>query len=286
MLVTAYLNFSGECEQALAYYEKHLGGRIEMLLRFEGTPAAGHVPADWARRVMHARMRVGDTLIMASDAPPDRYDAPKGMSLSLGTDTQADAERIFAALADNGTVRMPLQENFFASRYGMVTDRFGIPWMVVCQHTEREVTITRVIDAPRELLFAMWTEPKHLVQWWGPQGFTNPVCEVDARPGGVLKIVMRAPNGAEHPMKGVFREVVKPERLVFTNIPLDDKGQDLMDGLTTVTFENAGSGKTKMTMHTRARALAPIAARMLEGMHAGWTQTIDRLEALVGKRYR
>jgi len=148
---------------------------------------------------------------------------------------------------------------------------------------EGEVTITRVFDAPREMLFAMWTEPKHLAQWFGPLGFTNPVCEIDARPGGALKIVMQAPNGDRHPMKGIFREVVKPERLVFTNIPVDAEGHDLMDGLTTVTFEDVG-GKTRLTMHTRARALAPIANRMLEGMTMGWTMTIDRLEAFVAAK--
>src|SRR5258705_11639360 len=77
----------------------------------------------------------------------------------------------------------------------------------------REVTITRLVGAPRELVFRAWTDPKHLAQWWGPRGFTNPVCEVDLRVGGALRIVMRAPNGTEYPMRGVFREIVAPERL-------------------------------------------------------------------------
>src|SRR5260370_33691510 len=82
---------------------------------------------------------------------------------------------------------------------------------------ERTVVITRVLDAPRELVFRAWTDAKHLARWWGPKGFTNPVCEVDARPGGALRIVMRAPDGAEHPMTGVFREIMAPARLVFTS---------------------------------------------------------------------
>ena len=147
---------------------------------------------------------------------------------------------------------------------------------------ERELTITRLFDAPRELVFALWTEPAHVRKWWGPKDFTNPVCEVDLRPGGALNIVMRAPNGDEHPMKGEFREVVRPERLVFTNFPVDAHGEAMADGLTTVTFENVG-GKTRLTLHTRAAALVPLANRMLEGMDAGWTQSIDRLEALVSK---
>ena len=85
---------------------------------------------------------------------------------------------------------------------------------------ERVLVIERVFDAPRGLVFKAWTEPRRLAQWWGPKGFTNPVCEIDARPGGTLRIVMRAPDGAEHPMKGVLREVIEPERLVFTNIAI------------------------------------------------------------------
>ena len=142
----------------------------------------------------------------------------------------------------------------------------------------RELTLTRVFDAPRALVFKMWTDPKHLSQWWGPRGFTNPVCELDLRPDGALRIVMRAPNGTDYPMKGVFREIVAPERLVFTNIAVDQDGNHIIEGLTTVTFTDLGS-KTKLTLHTTAAALTAQAARMIEGMDAGWTQSIDKLEA-------
>ena len=151
------------------------------------------------------------------------------------------------------------------------------------QPLERELTLTRVFAAPRALVFQAWTDPKHVAQWWGPEGFTNPVCEVDARVGGSLRIVMRAPDGTEYPMIGVFREVVAPERLVFTNTPVDAQGKPLMDGLTTVTFAEHDGG-TKLTVHTRAAGLAPQAARMLEGMEAGWGQTLDRLVAYVAQR--
>ena len=109
--------------------------------------------------------------------------------------------------------------------------------------------IERTFDAPRSLLFKAWTEPRRLAQWWGPKGFTNPVCEIDARPGGTLRIVMRSPDGAEHPMKGVFREVIEPERLVFTNIAIDTAGNSLIEGLMTVTFAEH-AGKTKLILHT------------------------------------
>src|SRR5690349_8008540 len=91
--------------------------------------------------------------------------------------------------------------------------------------TERTVVITRIFDAPRELVFEAWINPMHLAAWFGPKGFTNPVCEVDLRIGGKLRIVMRAPDGTQHPMIGIFREIVRPERLVFTNIATDVAGK-------------------------------------------------------------
>jgi uncharacterized protein YndB with AHSA1/START domain len=146
--------------------------------------------------------------------------------------------------------------------------------------TDRELTLTRVLDAPRELVFRMWTDPQHVAQWWGPMGFTNPVCEMDARPGGALRIVMRAPDGTDYPMTGTYREVVAPERLVFTNSAVDADGNALLDGMTIVTFAEH-DGKTELTVQTRAVALVPLAKRMLEGMDAGWRQTLDRLEGHV-----
>jgi len=146
---------------------------------------------------------------------------------------------------------------------------------------ERELTLTRVFDAPRELVFQAWTEPEHLKQWWGPRGFTNPVCEVDLRVGGTCKIVMRFPDGAnEHTMQAVYREIVRPERLVFWNVALDKDGNRLLEGLTSITFEELG-GKTKLTLYTRMTGLVPYADRMLDGMEPGWSQSLERLgEAL------
>jgi uncharacterized protein YndB with AHSA1/START domain len=145
---------------------------------------------------------------------------------------------------------------------------------------EREVTITRLFDAPRVLVFEAWTNPQHLARWWGPKGFSNPVCEADVRPGGAWRIVMRAPDGTEHPCGGVYREIVVPERLVFTNNAWDRDGKPVLDGLTTVAFTEQG-GKTKLVLQTRATGLVPYAAQMLKGMEAGWTQSLERLEALV-----
>ena len=133
MEVSPYLLFNGDCEAAFKYYEKHLGGKIEAMLTHEGTPAAEHVPENWRGKILHARMTVGDQVLMASDAPPGRYSRPQGFSVSLGIKKQEDAERIFKALAESGNVTMPLEKTFWALRFGMVTDRFGIPWMINCE---------------------------------------------------------------------------------------------------------------------------------------------------------
>jgi len=147
----------------------------------------------------------------------------------------------------------------------------------------RDVTITRELPAPRSRVFQMWTEPRRLAQWWGPHGFTNPVCEVDARPGGAILIHMRAPDGAVHPMRGTFREVAAPERLVFTTVAQDHAGNPLLEGLTTVTLAQHDGG-TRLTVQSGATGLAPVAADMLAGMEAGWTQTVDRLAAALAQQ--
>ena len=147
---------------------------------------------------------------------------------------------------------------------------------------EREVVITRIFDAPRALVFKAWIDPKHLKRWWGPAVFTNPVCEVDARVGGAWRIVMRSPDGIDYPCGGVYREIVEPERLVFTNIATDKDGNPILDGLTTVTFADQG-GKTKLTLTTRAVALVEYAAAYLQGMEAGWTQSLESLAEELAK---
>src|ERR1700730_17678211 len=108
------------------------------------------------------------------------------------------------------------------------------------ESAERQLKITRVFDAPREVVFKAWTDPKQLAQWWGPHGFTNPVCELDARPGGAIRIHMRGPDGTVYPMTGVYKEIGEPERLVFTSAALDEKGNPLFEVLNTVTFAQQG----------------------------------------------
>jgi uncharacterized protein YndB with AHSA1/START domain len=147
----------------------------------------------------------------------------------------------------------------------------------------RELTLTRIFDAPRSLVFQAWTDPVLLAKWWGPKSFTNPVCEFDARPSGKIHIDMRAPNGTVYPMTGRVLEVVDGERLVFTSIAEDHDGNALIEGHTIVTFEDLGE-KTKITIQARAAATAPIGADMLKGMEAGWTGSLEKLDALVSGR--
>lgn len=145
---------------------------------------------------------------------------------------------------------------------------------------EREVRITRVFAAPRELVYKAWTDPAHLRIWWGPHGFTNPVCEADARVGGKWRIVMVG-HGFEAPCGGEYIEVVANERLVFTNDAYAPDGSVMLEGHTTVTFEDAGAGKTKLTLVARAVGKVAHAPQMLAGMEIGWSQSLERLQGLV-----
>ncbi len=118
--VNAYLVFKGECE-------------ADMAMTHGDSPMSEKVPAEWRNKIMHARMTVGNTVLMGSDAPPDRYEEPKGFSLSIGIKDPAEAERMFNELAAGGKVQMPLQQTFWAAKFGMLVDRFGIPWMINCE---------------------------------------------------------------------------------------------------------------------------------------------------------
>ena len=140
---------------------------------------------------------------------------------------------------------------------------------------EREVAITRSIGAPRELVFEAWTDAQRLAEW-RPRGFTNPVCELDARPGGALRIHMLGLDGTLYPNRGVVRELLRPERFVFTCILEGRNGEALVETLNTVTFEQEDGG-TKLTLRAQVVYAAAEAAPMLDGMDEGWSQTLDRL---------
>jgi uncharacterized protein YndB with AHSA1/START domain len=146
----------------------------------------------------------------------------------------------------------------------------------------RVMEMTRVFDAPRKVVFAAWTDPKQVAQWWGPTGFTNPVCELDVRPGGAILIHMRAPDGTVYPMAGVYKEIVPPERLVFTSVALDKDGKAMFENLNTVIFSEH-NGKTTVELRAQVVKSSAAAEPHLAGMEMGWKLTLDRLEAHVGK---
>ncbi len=141
----------------------------------------------------------------------------------------------------------------------------------------RELTLVRILDAPRELVFKLWTEPEHLAHWWGPKGFTNPVCEFKARVGGAIRVHMRAPDGTVHPMGGAIEEIVVPSRLVFTATALaGSDGEPGLVNLNTITFDDL-DGQTKLTLHVRVVKATPEAERALGGMDQAWSESFERL---------
>jgi PhnB protein len=133
MLLNPYLSFDGRCEAAFRFYEKALGGKVVALMTYGETPMKDQSPPEWHDKIVHARLTVGDEVLMGGDAPPGMYEPTKGMTVTLGIDQPAEAERVFKALAENGTVKMPIEETFWAQRFGMLIDQFGIPWMVNCE---------------------------------------------------------------------------------------------------------------------------------------------------------
>jgi PhnB protein len=133
MQLNSYLLFNGQCEAAFKFYEQCLGGKIEAMMTHAGTPAEEHVPAEWRDKILHARLVAEDSVLMASDAPPSHYQQPQGFSVSLQLKDPEKAERSFQALAEGGTAQTPIEETFWAVRFGMLKDQFGIPWMINCE---------------------------------------------------------------------------------------------------------------------------------------------------------
>jgi PhnB protein len=132
MQMSPYLSFSGDCEVAFRLYADALGGTVGELFRYGGSPMAGDVPPDWADKIMHGSVTIGGQVLMGADVAPKQYEAPKGFTLSLHLGDVERSERMFDALAGGGSVVMPLAKTFWAERFGMVVDRFGIPWTINC----------------------------------------------------------------------------------------------------------------------------------------------------------
>jgi PhnB protein len=129
MRMTTYVNFAGRCAEAFRFYEQHLGGRIDMMMTHGQAPDQSRVSPEWKDAVLHARISIGGAELSAADIP--NAEPMRSAYLSLGVDSDAEAERVFSALSDGGRVFMPMQETFFATRFGQVQDRFGLNWMIL-----------------------------------------------------------------------------------------------------------------------------------------------------------
>jgi PhnB protein len=136
MKLNSYLMFNGQCKEAFKFYEQCLGGKITDMMTYASSPDSSmteQMPPEWNDKIMHTALLVDGQELMGSDCPPGYSEEPKGFSVSIGLDDPAEAERIFHTLAENGTVTMPLQQTFWAYRFGMLVDQFGIPWMINCE---------------------------------------------------------------------------------------------------------------------------------------------------------
>jgi PhnB protein len=129
MKLDIYLNYPGNCEQAFRFYEQHLGGRITMMMRHDQQPSQGNLPADWKKAILHARIEIGQTVLMGADIPS--AEPMRSAYLTLSVESDDEAERLYALLSDGGQIFMKMEETFFASRFAMLRDRFGTSWMLL-----------------------------------------------------------------------------------------------------------------------------------------------------------
>ncbi|MCV9998341.1 SRPBCC domain-containing protein [Pararhizobium sp. YC-54] len=143
-----------------------------------------------------------------------------------------------------------------------------------------DLVLTRTFNAPAALVYKVWTDPYHLAQWWGPHCFTNPVCEVDLRPGGVIRIHMKGPDGQMYPSNGTFKEIVENERLVFTSTYDGEDGIPMLEALNTVTFTEQ-DGQTVLTLHAQVLKATEAVLPALDGMEEGWSQSLEKLAAVI-----
>ena len=134
--LSTYINFKGDCEAAFQFYERCLGATPGPMFRYAGTPLADQAPPDWGDKIMHASVTIGSHVLMGADIAPDRYEAPNGFSLSLQLSDVGEAERIYRELSANGRILTPLEKTFWAERFGVVVDRFGITWLINCDGSE------------------------------------------------------------------------------------------------------------------------------------------------------
>ncbi len=132
MNFSTHLHFNGNCDEAMKFYEKTFDAKIDFKMTWGESPMCKEVGADFQDKIMHESLSLGNTMLMASDAPPGRFEKPQGIVVSINVETPEDADRVFKSLSEGGSIQMPIAETFWAKRFGMATDKFGIPWMVNC----------------------------------------------------------------------------------------------------------------------------------------------------------
>lgn len=138
MKLHTYLNYGGNCREAFQFYQQHLGGKITVMMTHAEMPDQPGVAPEWKNAILHARITIGGTELMGSDVPPERFEPMRSVYLSLSVDSTSEAERIYGLLSDGGQVFMPMQETFFAFRFGMLRDRFGTSWMILHERPRPE----------------------------------------------------------------------------------------------------------------------------------------------------
>jgi PhnB protein len=299
--VQPYLFFDGRCEEALEFYKKAVGAEVEMMMRFCDSPEPakpGMCTPGSENKIMHSCFRIGNTQVMASDGRALGKPVFQGFALSLSATDEADADRLFNALANGGQVQMPLVKTFFSPRFGMVADRFGVGWMVIAVPPDvREFVISRVFDAPRELLWKCFTEPHHLKQWWGPKGFKVIASKMDLRVGGTYHYALQAPDGPPMWGKFTYREIIPQQKLVFISSFSDEAGGTTrhplhkdwpLEMLSVFSFEDEPGGKTKFTVRWQPYNATPAELQTFEagrdGMRQGWSGTMDQLATYLAKK--
>jgi PhnB protein len=132
MRLSAYLSFNGECEAAFKFYEKSLGGKIVYMMTWGASPMAAQAPPDWGQKILHCTFSLGDQILAGADAPPGQYRKPQGICVTFETGDPAEADRVFAALSEKAEVQVPIHETFWASRFAVLIDQFGTPWIINC----------------------------------------------------------------------------------------------------------------------------------------------------------
>ena len=311
MDLVTYLGFDGQCEVAFKHYEKVLGGKILMMMRNGDMPPGTPFPPGAEKRIVHARLKVGERLLMGGDAPPGRASKPQGFCANVMVDTAAEAERIFRELGEGGTIQMPIAETFWATRFGMLIDKFGVPWMVNCERPQgasmsektgaaepssKPFVMSRTFDVPRDVLWSCFTDSERMKQWWGPKGVTIIASKMDLRPGGTYHYGMRTPDGKEIWGLQVYREIKAPERIVLVN-SFSDERRGLtrhpmapswpLEMLSTFDFADAGPGKSTFTvtwtpLNPTAEERATFDAGH-DGMKGGWSGTMEQLAGYLVK---